>query len=272
MRVAGVDLADAHVVGGGNICRAWRTTTADGRAVFVKTLTAAPPGFFAAEADGLRWLTAPSGPPVPDVVAVGEDGLVLEWVDPGRPSSQGAEAFGRALAAMHRCSPDGFGRRGIGFIGSLSLPNEARGDWPTFYVEQRIAPYLPSLSADQRHVVEQVCARIHDVAGPAEPAARLHGDLWSGNLLWGGDGQVWLIDAGAAHGGHRETDLAMLALFGAAHLDVVIAAYDEVAPLADGWRGRIPLHQLHPLLVHATLFGGGYGARAASAARAALAA
>ncbi len=107
-----------------------------------------------------------------------------------------------------------------------------------------------------------------DLAGPAEPPARLHGDLWSGNVLWAADG-VWLIDP-AAHGGHRETDLAMLALFGLPHLDRVLAAYAEAAPLADGWRDRVPLHQLFPLVVHATLFGGGYGAQAAAAARAAL--
>ena len=98
----------------------------------------------------------------------------------------------------------------------------------------------------------------------AEPA-RLHGDLWSGNILWSADGAV-LIDP-AAHGGHRETDLAMLDLFGLPHLARVLAAYDETWPLDDGWRQRVPLRQLHPLLVHAALFGGGYGAQAVAAAR-----
>ena len=102
--------------------------------------------------------------------------------------------------------------------------------------------------------------RRRGVAAPAEPPARLHGDLWSGNVLWAPDG-AWLIDP-AAHGGHRETDLAMLALFGCPHLDRVLAAYDEAAPLADGWRDRVPLHQLFPLLVHVVLFGRGYAAQA----------
>ena len=100
---------------------------------------------------------------------------------------------------------------------------------------------------------------------PAEPA-RLHGDLWAGNVLWSASGPV-LVDP-AAHGGHRETDLAMLALFGLPHLDRVLAAYDEAWPLDDGWRDRVALHQLHPLLVHAALFGGGYGRQAVSAAAA----
>jgi fructosamine-3-kinase len=114
-------------------------------------------------------------------------------------------------------------------------------------------------------VVERVLDKLPDLAGPPEPPARLHGDLWSGNVLWAADGRAWIIDP-AAHGGHRETDLAMLALFGLPHLDRVLAAYDTSWPLAAGWQQRVPLHQLHPLLVHAVLFGGGYGAQAVSAA------
>ena len=93
-------------------------------------------------------------------------------------------------------------------------------------------------------------------------------------MLWSADGKrssagAWLIDP-AAHGGHRETDLAMLALFGCPRLDTVLGAYDETAPLAPGWRDRIPLHQLFPLLVHVVLFGRGYADQAVAAARAAL--
>ncbi|WP_159058348.1 fructosamine kinase family protein, partial [Streptomyces europaeiscabiei] len=115
-----------------------------------------------------------------------------------------------------------------------------------------------------------VCARLPDLAGPAEPPARLHGDLWNGNVLWGADGHARLIDP-AAHGGHRETDLAMLALFGCPHLGHILDGYQRAAPLADGWQDRVGLHQLFPLLVHAVLFGRGYADQALQAARAALA-
>ena len=110
-----------------------------------------------------------------------------------------------------------------------------------------------------------MCARIHELAGPPEPPARLHGDLWSGNVLWGRDGRAWLIDP-AAYGGHREVDLAMLRLFGSpgqAFLD----AYEERFPLAPGHEERVELYQLFPLLVHAALFGGGYPAGAERVAR-----
>lgn len=151
-------------------------------------------------------------------------------------------------------------------IGAAPMRNTPADVWPDWYAADRIAPYLAALTTTERADVEVVLDRVDDLAGPPEPPARLHGDLWSGNVLWAPDG-VWLIDP-AAHGGHRETDLAMLALFGCPHLDQ-LAASDEAAPLAPGWRERVPLHQLFPLLVHATLFGGGYGAQAAAAARAA---
>jgi fructosamine-3-kinase len=127
-----------------------------------------------------------------------------------------------------------------------------------------------ALGPDGARLVGEVAGRLPALAGPAEPPARLHGDCWSGNVLWSG-GRGVLIDP-AAHGGHRESDLAMLALFGAPYLDRILAAYHEVAPLAEGWRQRVPLHQLHPLLVHACLFGSGYAGPVLDAARAALAA
>ena len=155
------------------------------------------------------------------------------------------------------------------------MRNVAGDDWAPWYAEHRVAPYLRTardtgdLTADEAAVIERVCERLPALAGPAEPPARLHGDLWSGNVLWSADG-AWLIDP-AAHGGHRETDLAMLALFGCPHLDTLLAAYDEAAPLAPGWRDRVPLHQLFPLLVHVVLFGRGYAGQAVAAARTALA-
>jgi fructosamine-3-kinase len=67
----------------------------------------------------------------------------------------------------------------------------------------------------------------------------------------------------AAYCGHREMDLATLALFGLPQLERLVDAYQEAFPLTDGWEERLALHQLFPLLVHAALFGAGYGPRAA---------
>ena len=243
--------------------------------VFRKSARDAPHGFFAVEAAGLGWLAAAGGAAVVEPLSVRADELVLPYVAQRPPGAADAEAFGRALAATHRAgaphhgSPPG-GWAGDGFIATLPLPHSARPlPWGAMYADLRLLPFAAALDADGRRLVAEVRRRLCEgderLTGPAEPPARLHGDLWSGNVLWGADGAV-LVDP-AAHGGHRETDLAMLALFGLPHLDRVLAAYDEAWPLADGWRDRVALHQLHPLLVHATLFGGGYAAQAVGAAR-----
>ncbi|MGW5154158.1 fructosamine kinase family protein [Nonomuraea wenchangensis] len=229
----------------------------DGRPVFVKS---GPAGVvsevFAAEAAGLRWLGEVAA--VPEVIEAGPDRLVLSWVEEERPGPAAAERFGRELARMHRAGAEAFGAPWPGFIAELPMDNRPCGLWPEFYAERRVLPFLRQarLPAADVAEVERAVDRFAEVAGPAGPPARIHGDLWSGNVLWSG-GSAVLVDP-AAHGGHRETDLAMLALFGLPHLDRVLGAYREEWPLADGWRERVPLHQFHPLLVHVVLYGGSY--------------
>ncbi|MEV5569653.1 fructosamine kinase family protein [Spirillospora sp. NPDC052269] len=271
-RVAGV-----HDLGARHAWTLHRVVLGEGREVFVKALSdgAGPEGVFAAEAAGLRWLgEAGTGVPVPEVVAADEWMLVLPWLPSEQPSADAAERFGRALAGLHADSPGAFGAPWDGYIADLPLDNTLDGRaWPRWYAQRRLEPFLrlgaEHLSGPEIRLFEQVMDKIEELAGPPEPSARIHGDLWSGNVHWTGGGAT-LIDP-AAHGGHRETDLAMLALFGCPGLERVLAAYDEVFPLTDGWRERVPLHQLHPLLVHVALFGDSYRASAAEAARAALA-
>ncbi|WP_448319595.1 fructosamine kinase family protein [Streptomyces sp. CO7] len=252
----------------------------DGRRVMVKRGEDARA--VRAEAAGLRWLAGAGAVRVPVVHGWDDRWLVSDLVAEGRPDPGAATRFGRALAALHEAGADAFGAAPPGgpeeaFIGAAPMRNVPGERWPAWYAEHRVLPYLRRavdegvLRAADAAVVELVCERLPELSGPAEPPARLHGDLWNGNVLWGADGEAWLIDP-AAHGGHRETDLAMLQLFGCPHLDRVLAGYHEAAPLADGWQARVPLHQLFPLLVHTVLFGGGYAAQAVTAARAALAA
>lgn len=254
-------------VAGGSICQASRLTLEDGASVFAKSMeSGAPDHFFDTEARGLRWLAEADGAPVPEVIVALPQLLALSWVEPGQPSATAAERFGRELAATHRAGADSFGAPWPGFIGSLPQDNTAGGEWSGWFAQRRLEPYLRmsvkrgALSGTDAASIERLQMRIDQYAGPAEAPARLHGDLWPGNLLWAADGRVWLVDP-AAHGGHRETDLAQLALFGAApHVERILASYNEVWPLADGWRERVPLHQLHLLLVHTALFGGSYRA------------
>jgi fructosamine-3-kinase len=250
-----------------------------GPRTFTKHSDGTDPDFFAAEAAGLRWLAA-AGAGAARVVAVLEvrpDRLVLERLHPAPATRAAAAAFGRALARTHAAGAPSFGsppegRTGDGYIGRQPMSMRPTARWGTFYAEQRLLPYVRR-ARDREHLstraaatVDRVCSRL--VAGDFDdgrPAARLHGDLWAGNVVYT-DGGVVLIDP-AAHGGHGLTDLAMLALFGAPELAAILQAYAATADLEEGWQDLVGLHQLHPLLVHAASHGPAYGVEAEQVAR-----
>ena len=253
---AGAAVTAIDPVAGGDINDAFRVRLADGRIVFVKSHGHAPPGMFAAEAAGLDWLRAGSSQLiVPRVLAITDAWLVLEWLElDGRPD---LAALGRGLAELHRAGAPSFGLDRTSYLATLPQDNTPAADWPTFYVERRLRPLCTRARLDVDAQLDRLRARA-DVFGPPEPPARLHGDLWWGNVA-SVRGVPVVIDP-AVYGGHREIDLAMLALFGGLP-DALIRAYAELSPLADGWRDRIALHQLYPLAAHACLFGGSYGAQ-----------
>ncbi|WP_127573617.1 fructosamine kinase family protein [Georgenia faecalis] len=260
------------------------------------------PAAIAAEVAGLRWLAAAhpgGGTAVARVTGHGTDWLETAHVDHAAPDTAAAEDFGRSLARTHAagapflgCAPPGVVGDGVMGRAPLVLHADAAtapAAWGEFYAADRLLPYLEgavgngSVDAAGARAIERCAERVATGAFDAPqpglvrtPAARLHGDLWGGNVLWTrragpADGATSAVEAvlidPAAHGGHAESDLAQLTVFGSPYPDRVLAAYDEVSPLADGWRERTGLHQLHMILVHAALFGGGYGAHAVALAR-----
>lgn len=262
-RALGAPLAAARRVGGGDINDAW-AVEAGGVRAFVKAREGAEPSAFTVEAKGLAWLHEAGALRTPEVLAVSEDPplLVLELVAPGQPARGFDEALGRGLAALHRAAPPSFGLPYPNLIARLWQGNEPCASWPDFYWQRRLEPMLRRAEqaglgdATLRRDLERLAARLPERCGPAEPPARLHGDLWSGNLVVDEAGAPVLVDP-AVYGGHREIDLAMMRLFGGFG-PRVFEAYAEAWPLAPGWEDRVPLYQLYPLLVHVNLFGAGY--------------
>lgn len=253
--LAGSQVHTTTRVPGGSTSDALRLDLIDGRSLFVKHTRNAPHGLFRAEADGLAWLAAPGSVRVPGVVAVDGDWIALEWIDHGERTAATDEALGRGIARMHRAGADAFGAPWEGFAGSVPVPNDPAGDWPAFLAERRLIPlaHAAALPVETLRRLDDVLARLPDLLGPPEPPARLHGDLWAGNHLTDCEGRPVLIDCDA-YGGHREVDIAMMLLFGGFG-DRVIAAYDEEFPLAAGWRDRVAVNQLLPLLVHCAMLG-----------------
>lgn len=270
----GARVTDTRPVSGGDINEAYRVRLTDGRTVFVKTNAGAHPRMFQCEARGLAWLAEADCVRVPEVLAVsapdaeepttGPHFLILEFLAPGRRARNYDESLGRGLAELHLAGADSFGLDHDNFIATLEQTNRAFASWSDFYGSCRLVPLaeravthgLAPQSWRQRFAKLAQCMATSELCGPPEPPARLHGDLWSGNVHTDDSGHPCLIDP-AVYGGHREIDLAMLALFGGLD-ERVLDAYHERYPLATGWRERVPLYQLYPLLVHVNLFGSGY--------------
>lgn len=254
----GARIASAAPVSGGDINDAYRVTLDDKRVVFVKTHATPPAGMYEAEKIGLDWLR--EGPlRVPEVLAATPHCLALEWLELSPKGRGFDEAFGRGLAQLHRLGADGYGFRTETFLATLPQDNTQIDTCSTHWIDHRVRPLCEQ--ARRAGVMPDVHAKLDvlrekDVFGPREEPSRLHGDLWWGNVV-AVAGAPCLIDP-AVYGGHREVDLAMLALFGSVS-STLIAAYEEVSPLAQNWRERVSLWQLYPLAVHAVLFGGGYG-------------
>ncbi len=227
-----------------------RRTSIDGTAAVVKQTTYDA----TTEAAGLAALRA-AGAHVPRVLEVGHDRLVLEEVT-GDGDWAGC---GRRLAAVHRTLGDGFGWERDGFIGPLPMSNQWSDDWPAFYAERRLEPWIEDLPGGLARRLRAAIGdgRLASLLDHDVQPSLVHGDLWSGNVVGG----QWLIDP-AVHHADRELDLAMARLFGG-FPEAFFAAYEQGWPLDDGWRTRLPALQLFHLLVHVRLFGGGYVRRVA---------
>jgi len=268
--------AQLRPITGGDISAAFRVERPGLPDIFAKSHESPPAGMFEAEADGLAALANAADVDgillVPEVISVGPNHLALEWIG-GRPDAgvpgDASERLGRGLARLHRHSSDSFGWHVDNWIGSLPQHNGRVGAEEgagVFFAEQRLMPQLElaalrgSLPPGTANALEKVCSRLGELI-PNEPPALVHGDLWNGNWTEDGKGNPWIYDCAVSYN-HRESELAFTRLFGG-FPPSFYAAYDEEWPRANGFEARVELWNLYPLLVHANLFGGSYGAQVA---------
>lgn len=272
----GAKIVALSSIGGGDINDAHAATLATGSRVFVKVNDRADRAMFPTEARGLAWLAEAKALRTPEVLAVsredaGEAFLALELLEPGPRVRNFDELLGRGLAVLHRFGAPEYGLHFDNFIGRLPQSNRTRPTWADFYRTARLAPQLELARKNRRATnqmergFEALFGRLTELVGPEEKPARVHGDLWAGNLHVDDGGKPCLIDP-APYGGHREMDLAMMRLFGG-FSPRTFAAYEEAYPLSPGHEERVRLYQLYPLMVHVNLFGGSYGGSVESTLR-----
>jgi protein-ribulosamine 3-kinase len=255
----------AENVSGGCINECFRLNTSKGLFFLKLNEAAAFPGMFDAEMQGLKLLASTKEIRVPVVYETGivdtTAFLFTEFVERGSTLTDSSRNFGRKLAALHQHSAGYFGLEYDNYIGSLPQQNTRTEKWPDFFVQSRLIPQIELarknglLENSTEKKFESLFKKINTLF-PEEKPSLLHGDLWSGNYFWNKDGEPCLFDP-AVYYGHREMDIAMTLLFENFGNDFY-TGYNEIYPLQNGWKERIALCNLYPLLVHVNLFGSGY--------------
>jgi protein-ribulosamine 3-kinase len=262
-RGVSIDIRKIVPLSGGCINHVHRLQTGFGDFCIKYNLHDRFPEMFTCEANGLALLKSAGEIRVPEVLTTGSAGsyayILLEYIDPGRKVPLFMQDFGRSLARLHRHTADCFGHISDNYMGSLPQSNRDHSDWVSFFIEERLRKQVSMageyFSASGLASFERLYGRLEGLI-PAEPPALVHGDLWGGNYMVAGDGKACLIDP-AVYYGHREVDIAMTTLFGGFDADFY-AAYQEEYPLETGWKKRLDIFKLYPLLIHLNLFGSGY--------------
>ncbi len=198
---------------------------------------------------------------VPRVLSVTEKQLEMTAIMPQRQSEALLVTLGRGLAAIHNLPQSRYGLDRDNYIGLNPQKNIETDNWGEFFADYRLG-YQVSLIKDaglRRRFEDMLKSRRtvlidwlnEHCAGPS----LLHGDLWSGNVLFDGD-NPWLIDP-AVYYGDSEADLAMTEMFGGLG-PAFYEAYEDVRPMTAEYPRKREIYNLYHFLNHYNLFGGSY--------------
>ncbi|GAB2765735.1 fructosamine kinase family protein [Rhabdobacter roseus] len=255
---------DVRLLPGGSINMAVRAGSSLGT-FFIKWNDADRLDMFLTEAQGLEVLRQTGTFSIPEVLGQGTFSgkayLVLEYIEPARHRPEYWPAFGEALAQLHQHTQASFGLSFDNYLGALPQRNALLNDGIEFFIENRLKPqaglalYNNLISKVLYDRFEKLYQVLPDLLPPETPAL-LHGDLWSGNVIVDTAGRAALVDP-APYYGLREAEMAFTKLFGGFD-GAFYQRYFEVLPVEPGFKERIPLYNLYPLLVHVNLFGKSY--------------
>jgi fructosamine-3-kinase len=259
------ELKSVSHLGGGCINETVRLTGTDGAAWFVKSGTSPDTSVFAAEFDGLQALADTQTIRVPKPLVYGEaEGqawFAMELLQLGGAQRDSQEQLGRQLAALHRVEQPHFGWHRDNTIGSTQQRNPRSDDWIDFWREHRLGFQLELAERGGTRFKgsDRLVDRLDDLFVDFEPRpSLLHGDLWSGNIGFLGDGAPVIFDP-ACYFGDREAEFGIVVMFGGFTPDFH-RGYESIWPHDEGFARRLPLYELYHTLNHLNIFGTSYTA------------
>lgn len=196
-----------------------------------------------------------AGAPVPDVLGVAPGILFLEPLTETHTEPGSWAMVGQALKSLHSAQPPQalFGWDEDYAFGAVPIKNDQSDNWAEFWRAHRLLAPAQGLPPGLAPRIARLAERLHEILPKTPEFSLLHGDLWSGNIMFGSGARAWFIDP-ACYVGHSEVDLAMLNLFGSPGPGFE----EEYGALDDGWQERRAVYTLWPALVHFQLFGSNY--------------
>jgi protein-ribulosamine 3-kinase len=260
-----LDIQFCNRLSGGSINSVYQLISNEGNFCLKYNDSASFPDMFEKEARGLELLRNAGEIRIPRVVTFRKTEhysfLLVEYIDAGPRREDFFTDFGHSLALLHQHYGESFGLNHDNYMGSLAQFNAFHSEWSTFFKEERLEKQVNLAvsqgyfqSSDLAHF-QKLYRQLGSICPTTKPSL-IHGDLWCGNFIVSDEGKACLIDP-AVHYGHRETDIAMSTLFGGFDTEFY-DAYNEVLPMENGWKDRMEIYNLYPLLVHLNLFGAGY--------------